>query len=95
MKIIVKPCKSKLLGIAISLFFSGFGMMIYVDFIRGLFISVFEIFLIVLFGIFPGLIIGSLCATLWSSKILGEYEEVYRRAKAIQEVELDPPLVCF
>ncbi len=92
MKLIVKPCKNRFLGIIISVFFSGFGMMIYVDFVRGLFLSIFEVSLIVLFGIFPGLIVGSIFATLWSSKILAEYEEIYKRAKAIQEIKITPPL---
>ncbi len=83
----VRPYKSKLMGIFITLVFSGPGMMFYVDLTRGLFVSILEIVLIILFkSIILGIAIGTIIAVFWSSKLLEEYIEIYRRQKAMEEV---------
>ncbi len=87
MVIYVRPYRNKFIGVLIALFFSGPGVMFYIHFWRGVFTSIVEIYMMIVFGPIVGFLMGSLIAVALSWPKLKEYEERYKRIEAYRKVQ--------
>ena len=67
--------KNKIIAFFITLLFSGPGMALYVNTLRGLIVTGLETIIIIKFGLIPGLIIGTIISVYWSCS----YITIYRR----------------
>ncbi len=83
----VRPYRNKLIGVLIALFFSGPGVMFYINFWRGVIASIIEIYAMIVLGPLPGLVVGSFIAVIFSWSKLEEYEERYKRVLAYKKVK--------